>query len=120
MTIIVIVYTISMIFHAIALYYGLKSLKAGEDIFQDSCPTHIMTSRVEQKYWTVCMGTLSNIFLLTVLPFYVATHGWAGTLGWMEYNFIAFHFLDGMTTMIWHKMTYKEIKSGKLKHGEDF
>ena len=64
-------YAGSTLFHIIALYYGLMCVKHGEALFTRSSPRDILTSRIEQKYWTVILRILSNLLLLAVMPMYM-------------------------------------------------
>ena len=107
-------YTASTVFHIAALYYGLLCVHRGESIFTASSPRDILTSRIEQKYWTVILGILSNILLLMVMPAYMLSPAF-NAISWLNYPFSVFHVLDGFITMLWHRFTLLEITSGRLE-----
>ena len=106
-------YAGSTLFHIIALYYGLMCVKHGEALFTRSSPRDILTSRIEQKYWTVILGILSNLLLLAVMPMYMLSPHF-DAITWLNYPFAVFHILDGFITALWHWFTLQEIKSGRL------
>ena len=101
-------YVTSWLFHLLAFYYGLKAWYTGDKYFCDSSVLHFFKSRIERKFWTVCLGTLSNAIFLILIPFYMVEFGGNST-GWMEPWFNVFHLSSAIGTAIWHHMTYEEL-----------
>lgn len=106
-------YMLSFLAHFSAIIYGVKAVGAGEHLFVNSSPFSILTSRVEQKYWTVCFGLISNLIFVSILPLYMVADTYYA-IGWLNIPFAIFHCFDGGITFIWHRLTYLDIISGKL------
>lgn len=113
MTSSVLLYIVSGFCHFAALIYGLLCLKDGEELFTHSSPRNLFKCRVEQKYWTVALGVVSNILVLVAFALYIPNIRLVN-VGSLEALFAAFHVLDGVVTLIWHRITYDDIRSGKL------
>lgn len=107
-------YTLSLLLHMGALYYGARAIAAGESIFTNSSPRYLLHSRVEQKFWTVLLGVTSNLILIPIMLLYLMCETCSIPL-WMGRGFSAFHFIDGLITLIWHRITLNDIKNGNLK-----
>ena len=106
-------YSLTILVHAFALYYGLSSWKIGEKYFIGSCVTNLFKSRIEQKFITICIGTLANILFLVVMPLYMVQYNKVGAMH-LEPFFVVFHVLSGFATALWHYITYNDIKKGRL------
>ncbi len=113
-SLIIAAYAISAILHLIAIIIGVACIYAGDDIFKNSKPSNIFVSRTEQKYWTVCFGTSGNIFLLYCLVVYTINYDDMG-VGSLDIPFTVGHILCVIPAIIWHSITYRDIKSGVLK-----
>ena len=108
-------YTVSLILHSLALVKGFQCIKYGEDLFVNSSPWSIFNSRIEQKYWTVIIGVLSNIMLVFIMPLYMVSASFT-MIEWMNYPFSIFHATNGIVTFLWHRLTLLEIQSGRLRN----
>lgn len=112
--IVVIIYTISCIFHAIGLYYGLRTWHEGEELFVNSSPLNFFKSEIERKFWTVFIGSSANISFLVAIIWYINTYS-GNAVGNIEPWFLYAHVSGALSTAIWHHMAFVKIK--KIKSG---
>ena len=104
-----VLYIITCFFHGIGLYYGLMTWYKGQSLFINSSPLHIFKSKIEQKFWTVFIGSMSNVAFLVALPLYIIIYN-GSSVGDLEGIFIVAHILSAFATMIWHYRSYDDIK----------
>ena len=101
-------YIVSSLLHLIAFYYGIKAWHAGQDMFMNSSPLNFFKSKLERKFWTVCVGTYSNVLFLIALPSYVIIYNAEG-VGALEGVFVFAHITSALTTAIWHNLAFHYI-----------
>lgn len=105
---ITILYCFAVASHALALGIGLRILSRFEPAFQQSRPHHLLTSGVEQKYWTIALSTVTNVLEIGALVPYIQSG-----IGYLpaghEAVFATFHALTGLTVILWHSLTYREM-----------
>ena len=104
-------YLVALACHALALLAGLAVLARFGAAFRASRPTrrHTLT---EWRYATVAFSTLGNIFLLGALSLYVAVH--VGALPpWLELVFALGHLFAAFCALVWHGLTYAEMRSAE-------
>ena len=105
----IIAYMVASILHGVALYFGLRTIYIGQDLFVNSCPMRFFSSEIEQKFWTVCIGSISNMFFLMALPLYIVTYHGEAT-GELEPVFLIAHVTGAFSTVIWHSLACRRIK----------
>ena len=104
----VFIYILSALFHGVALFYGLRTLYVGQELFMNSNPLHFFKSHIEQTFWTVCIGSVSNLFFFIVLPLYVVSFS-GKAVGYLEPLFLTAHVTGAFSTIIWHKIALARI-----------
>ena len=102
------IYILSALFHGVALFYGLRTLYVGQELFMNSNPLHFFKSHIEQTFWTVCVGSLSNFCFLLVLVLYAFRYHGDAT-GELEPIFLTAHVTGAFSTIIWHKIALARI-----------
>ena len=108
--VILFLYGLSFLLHCVALVFGFLAWREGDALFQETNVMHFFKSRTERKFWTVCIGTMSNFIFIIIMPFYILKYN-ANATGWMEPWFNVFHLSSAFVTVIWHHMTYEELKA---------
>lgn len=102
-------YILSWLLHLFALYYGLKAWHIGDKLFCESSFLQFFHCDIERKFWTVCIGSISNAVFIFIIPFYIIELNGSAT-GWMEPWFNVFHIASALVTAIWHHSTYNDLK----------
>ncbi len=112
-----ILYFLSVGFHVIALILGFVTLARHGDSFRSSCPKKILTSRTEQKYWTIAFSTIANCIIIVALyPYAVSGIGFLTAAH--EFCFSVYHSLAGFVMVLWRGITLSEMDAqAALKQG---